>query len=447
MRGALLTALAGCAAALVALVFPGGAFADQIAHVAFSESGEAIVNPYMGYAPWADSLAEEYVPEPDVSLAFALLSWREFEPQKGVYDFDSFEARNNLAHLRRHNVRLVIRVVCDYPGPAEHMDIPQWLYDETGGAGAFYRSGDLAGFAPDYENSYILERHALMIRALAERYDDPSVVAFIQLGSLGHWGEWHHSLMPVARFPGEEISEQYAGHYLDAFQRVKLQMRRPVKAVNTAGMGLYNDMMGHAQATNLWLDWIADSNMADFYLDAPSGGEFASTHALEDYFGPMYAGVKKMIVDSHATYIGCAAPKDGQRKENADDLLKTLGYRFTAVLASYTSDISEGGAVSIDLTIHNAGIAPFYYSWPLYYFFVDQSGGTAASFRSGRDVTDIVPNRLHGYTDVMAPDLAPGEYTIKLGLVNPDTGNAEVRFANLETDSDGLLIIGKVTVK
>ena len=88
-----------------------------------------VTNPLKGWAPWNGNQREDF----DSTLAFVSVSWRELEPEQGVYAFDQMERAHQIDQLRRQGVRLVLRVVCDYPGEEPHLDIPDWLYQETGG--------------------------------------------------------------------------------------------------------------------------------------------------------------------------------------------------------------------------------------------------------------------------------------------------------------------------
>lgn len=410
--------------------------------VVYTASDDVYINPYMGYAGWAVNMTKKHMPEPDVSLAFALLFWKDFEPEKGVYDFDSFEELNNFQHLTSKNVKIIIRFVCDYPSTDKHMDIPEWLFDEIDGAGQYYNNNGLQGFAPDYANEYIIKRHDLAIKTLGERYGNSPDVAFIQLGSLGQWGEWHNTIAGIS-FPDSDITDLYVKHYLNAFKEIKLQMRRPNDIAKENGIGFYNDMMGNNESTYMWLGWIEDFGVTDYYSIAPSGGEFASTYPLEKYFNDMYENVKKMMIDSHTTYI-VALP---QGNDNSEDLLKTIGYRLMVENVHYSNEIYYKNTVSIMFNIKNAGIAPFYYKWPFRCFFFNENGEMMESQDIDLDVTKILPgNVVYHYADIFV-SLEPGDYTIKLGLINPYTGNAEVMFANIEMESDCLLPVGNLIIK
>ena len=138
------------------------------------------------------------------------------------------------------------------------MDIPDWLYDRTGD-GVFYDTSYGQGYAPDYSNAYLRERHRLALEALADYFGGDAFVAYIELGSLGHWGEWHtntdEGLPPL---PDAGICQEYVSDYQEYFPEGRLLMRRNYTMAAEGGMGLYNDMTGSPEATREWLGWLRE---------------------------------------------------------------------------------------------------------------------------------------------------------------------------------------------
>lgn len=100
----------------------------------FSQSGETFGNPLMGYAPDA---RRENVSE-DITLLYVDITWKELEPECGVYDWDTIEKENQFFRWRSEGKHLVLRFICDDPGDESHTDIPDWLYRETGKDGDWY---------------------------------------------------------------------------------------------------------------------------------------------------------------------------------------------------------------------------------------------------------------------------------------------------------------------
>ena len=167
------------------LFFASDAFFGDICSGSFRQSNQPLVNPLMGYAPWAQSTKVE-----NTSLVYIGLTWREIEPEPGVYDWEAFEEEYSIAHWRQQNKRYVFRLMCDEPSEESHMDIPDWLYEATGD-GDWYDISYGKGYAPNYANETFQQCHARLVKALADYFRQDNRVAFIELGSIGHWGEWH----------------------------------------------------------------------------------------------------------------------------------------------------------------------------------------------------------------------------------------------------------------
>ena len=146
-----------------------------------------VTNPLKGFAVWG----ENHRQDPWISFAYVPVYWNLLEPEEGVYDFAALEGRCSFKEWKKDNVRLILRVIADSPSDQSHMDIPKWLYEKMDGAGTWYDTGYGKGFSPDYENPVFQEAHQALLAALGARYKEDPQVAFIQLGSLGHWGEWH----------------------------------------------------------------------------------------------------------------------------------------------------------------------------------------------------------------------------------------------------------------
>lgn len=119
------------------------------------------------------------------------ITWAELEPEEGIYDWTSIEQENQLARWQQEGKHLILRFVCDIPGEERHMDIPKWLYEKTGEAGTWYDGEYGKGFAPDYNNAELIACHAKAVEALGTHFGTDGLVAYVELGSLGHWGEWH----------------------------------------------------------------------------------------------------------------------------------------------------------------------------------------------------------------------------------------------------------------
>ena len=112
--------LAGAAAVLVAAAVLLFWRQSSRLELDFSPSDEAFGNPLMGFAPsaWHSEVAE------DVTLLYMDITWRELEPEEGVFDWAAIEEENQLERWRKEGKHILLRFVCDLPGDEAHMDIP-----------------------------------------------------------------------------------------------------------------------------------------------------------------------------------------------------------------------------------------------------------------------------------------------------------------------------------
>lgn len=371
------------AAFVIAMLFVGayrmGLLGGKTKEYTYKEDVTPLDNPYIGYAPSADSeaLAEKG------RLVYLNLLWSELEPQEGVYRWDDIEEEHNLKRWRTEGKNLVLRFVCDLPSDEEHMDIPQWLYDKTGD-GQFYDIEYGKGYCPDYNNEVFIDEHAKVIAEIGRHFESDGFLAYVELGSLGHWGEWHtYYPAGIPRMPGRNVREKYVDPYVNAFPYARLLMRRPF-AEMPEGFGVFNDMTGHAQDTFTWLHWIDHGGKYDsageenglspvpnIWDRAPVGGEFTSSIPVSRMLKTDLDETLDMIAKSHMSFIGPKVPdvvKIEDITAESDKVLEKVGYRYrVSKLTLQTPFLSKD--TTIKLTFCNDGVAPVYFDFvPCLYF-------------------------------------------------------------------------------
>ena len=409
----------------------------------YAATDEYLHNPMMGFAPNADYI--EAVG--DNTLVYVEITWRKLEPEEGKFDFSAIEEENNLDRWRKEGKKAVIRFVCDVPSDEEHMDIPDWLYDKTGD-GTFYDTAYGKGYSPDYGNEQLIAYHRKAIEALGQQYGGDHFVCFVELGSVGHWGEWHVKYDEgIQRLPSEDVLEQYVTPYVDAFPNASLLMRRPFSYVDAYGMGVYNDMTGEKEDTEEWLDWIKyggsyrgpESPMKytpvpDIWNHAPVGGEFTSGITMEEMLVTAQKRTLKLLEQSHMTFIGPKCPiacdEEKEYPKETAAIGKMLGYRYR-VSESTISRTKKTGQVKISITMENDGVAPMYQEWPVCIYQMDADGKVRK-----RIETDISLPELYGgksvTTQITVDDAGQtakdGDAPVfAVGIEDPDTGKPAVK--------------------
>lgn len=420
-------------------------------------SDKPIINPFMGFAPCADCEKEAQ----QASLVYVDVTFRELQPDsEHEFDFEGIEQSNFLHRWRSEGKHVVFRFVCDKPGDEPHRDIPDWLYDKIDGDGTEYDMQYGKGFAPNYENPVFIEYHAKAIKALGEHFGQDNFFSYIELGSLGHWGEWHVNYEAgIQRLPKAEVREQYIAPYLEAFPHAKLLMRRPFAAAKTYGFGLYNDMAGEPESTATWMDWIQNGGdfgqaqekgalvpMPEAWKTAPIGGELTSSLAMDYLLKTNIDETAAMVADSHTTFLGPKTPlrsdnkydTDALYRQGTDTLLKSMGYRI-AVSKVEISKIHSSGIAVVELTWRNDGVAPLYFDLPVYLYVVNKNQEILTCSLVDLQLTSLLPGdtvktatkiQIARETDSSAGPLVPEGTSLCIGIVDPMTGKPSVTLAN-----------------
>ena len=405
----------------------------------YKESQAAFGNPLMGYAPsaWYNEVSE------DISLLYMDITWAELEPEEGVYNWASIDEENQISRWQKEGKHLVLRFVCDIPSDEEHMDIPEWLYEKSGKAGKWYDGEYGKGFAPDYNNPTIISCHEQAVKALGEHFGQDGLISYVELGSLGHWGEWHVNYSEgIQRIPREAVRDKYILPWTEAFPDARILMRRPFASAEKYGFGLYNDMTGQPEATQSWFDWINNGGkydqtgeknvivpMKDFWKTAPSGGEFTSSLSMEEMLDTNLSGTVEMIREAHTTFLGPKIP-DENYVDGYKEVLKNMGYRLWVSMAEL-KNTAKGSRLK--LTWENSGVAPMYKEWPVYVYIEDESGKLVEKSRISIKISSLLPGEkattLTALETERLNSLLEKGYRLSVGIEDPMTELPCVRFA------------------
>ena len=386
----------------VAFLIGDAVYKSKIITFSPESSNDVILSPGMGLAPWADS---DETPSMNTSLVYVELKWSDWEPEDDVFDVDYVNEHFNLELYREEGRQVVFRFVCDEPREEPHMDIPEWLYQLTGD-GEMYDINYGRGYSPNYENEIFVSEHAEAIAALGEAFGQDDFFVYVELGSLGHWGEWHvdyeAGLKPM---PLYEVREQYVMPYLNAFPNARFLLRYPLVDAKQNSTGLYNDLTGDYDETLYWINQMTDSeweqtgaieqaDCSDNWKSQPIGGEFAQTHENSYFMRTEFDMTLEAIRMSHQSFIG---PKiiidedDSNFSYQMDEILKTLGYRYRVDKVSM--NFAEKESFNISCNIVNDGIAPIYDSGCKVRLDIYDPEGTLVRSITDADVelTNVIP--------------------------------------------------------
>lgn len=405
------------------------------------QSSDVLLSPGMGYAPWANSDEAE---EMQTTLVYVELRWADWEPEKGVYNLDYVNDEYRLQTYREQGRQVVFRFICDEPTRSDHIDIPDWLYQETKGDGYHYRTSYGTGYSPNYSNAVFIEAHAKAIAALGEAFGKDDFFHYVELGSLGHWGEYHvNHDEGVPALPYYDTRIEYIKPYLSAFPTAHFMTRYPLLETVKFGCGLYNDMTGDPTETKYWLEQMSggiweqtglpeQADTTDTWKNHPVGGEFASTSSDNFYLHDNLSVTLELLKDSHQSFIG---PKVIVNETDTDysfassAILKAIGYRYS--VSKVRIDLSGEESFTLDVTMTNSGVAPVYDPYTIRLSLYDDEANEVWCMDSDEvDLTKLLPGEEQTITAVVETGQLDDDmqYTMTVSVCNHE-GRASLPLA------------------
>ena len=400
--------------------------------------------PLKGWAPYttAGTIHQPY------SMVFLYASWKELEPIEGQYEFEKWE-KEDWAHPHAEGKHVIFRIYMDYPTKAS--GIPVWLLDKGVETQKYSQHG--GGITPNYNHPEMRKSLANFIAALGARYNLNPRVAFIQLGLLGHWGEWH-TYPQTERFADHTTTKIVVEAYRKAFPDKMLMARYPRGyAAIPKWLGFHDDMFpADTQNGKDWafLTTLKASGQDKNWMVAPVGGEMEPFQS-EKWMLPEYGNTQKALRNGHFSWIGPYCPALVETKSqaylnNCKELLQEMGYDFRILTYEHKRTIKQGDPLQLSLTGKNQGIAPFYYKWPVYLAFIN-TDGTIATTETDLDIRLWRPGEFKTLMTASSQNLPPGLYRLGIGVIDPWTQKPRLKFSNkMELHKDGWQIFSHLEI-
>lgn len=445
--------LAVCLAVLTGCALP------EEAYLAIDD----LPNPGRGWTTFytynSDRANDRY---PGGTISYIRYTWREIEPDDGVVDFGLIDTA--LERARTEGQTLAFRVMADNAG--EHAEaLPDWLL-ESGVGGLRYReSVGVWLFMPDFDDPLFLDYAQRLITALGDRYDGHPDLDHLDIGLVGHWGEWHVSLASSqgATMPSLASARRYIDMHVDAFPSTPLVMLVGGTDAVSVDALTYAVERGAGWRADCWGDYRAGWNhMEDHYpqrIAASLAGE-AWKHApvaLEtcgvpsDWFLLYPDRIDEILafaVEYHASILNAKSSRiPAAWVDKLAVFTRQIGYRLTydAPLLPDTVPVGPATAEGVTVTWRNLGNAPPYRDYvPTLRL---TRGESTHSFTAGENPRDWLPGEEQVTTfDVLLPEgSAAGVYEVSMGLTDPDTGEAVIRLDVTATPVELWYPVGEVT--
>lgn len=377
-----------------------------------------LVAPITGSNPQPGDVIANYIDT--TSLLYAGITWKQLEPTKGVYDWEAIESAIRLDFAQAHNMKYVLRFIMDFPSATAHSDLPDWLMTEISNDGVNYDNSNGKGFSPNYNNSILKGYHKARLQAIKDRLGH--IINRIELGSVGHWGEWH-TYGTTTGNPNLTSVNQYIQDYQDVFGGSHfLTIRRPVNKAKEHGMGIYYDMFGSYD--HMYSSWglltginngytddfgIVNESYPAFNHNNPTGGElcpwiyemgpeFDFSTRVEPRHYPLLVQTMQALEGSqlalHPNYD--LRYIDGTvNTENLNDFKRKIGYR---IFPSQFSHTVNGKMIDISITMQNNGWGRVLKNYPVFLCFLDANNEVVQRRALNINLKGLLPSSSQTYT-------------------------------------------------
>ena len=395
------------------------------------DSGAALVNPGMGWVfhHYDNSLRNygvnlapsDTVDEfPGASTVYLRLAWSYIEPEEGRFNWAVVDtpAQRWIAKGKK----IALRFTSSETNRDQPYATPEWVR-KAGAKGYFYSYGkgiDPQGtnWEPDYDDPIFLEKLDRFLAAAGARYDGNPEVAFIDVGTLGAWGEGH--TIPSTRkvYPQATVLRQidlyhkYFPHTLVVVNDDFSIQGRGIELIGYAsglGMGFRDDSIlvekpphsyYHAyMATQFW-------PTVPVVLESEHYGPSARSGAWGD--GSLYL---KAIEEYHASYASVHwYPREFLKanKELIDRINLRLGYRLQLLEASWPAEVPAASTMLVGYRWRNNGVAPCLPGGHPAITLKDDQGGIAAVFADQEFDMRALPVAEPGEAEAIGRELKKG---------------------------------------
>jgi len=416
------------------------------------EIHDTLLNPGRGFATthmFNDGLGDRL--HPKCTVVQFRWYWDELEPAEGQIRFSLIDSV--LERCRANGQKLNFRVMCQNGEPR----VPLWVR-KAGAKGLPYRN-DPKNWQPFYADPVFLEKHASLIRALGERYDGHPDVDFVDIGTVGRWGEWHTSGTGM-EMPLPEVRKKIIDIYFDSFRKTPLVM-------------LIGGETGLAYAIEKGAGWRADclgdmggfndhwNHMKDFYpqaLDSAKAND-AWKHApvvFETCWTIAFWHDKGWDLDyilSEALRWHVSVLNNGSESVPEDwwprvvEFEKKMGYRLALRKLTHPSRVKAREGLPVEMLWENLGVAPPYRNYTLAVQLLNRKNHESLIALAVTDVRSWLPGEIPlQVTFNFSGGKLAGEYDLGLALLDPDTGKPAIQMANEGRGEDGWYWLSKVTI-
>jgi len=220
--------------ALILLSMQGPALCLEVDMKPYWDDSTALANPHKGwYHHYPDNHINKYIISDDSDLLdfpgmdhlYIRLAWAYLEPLEGQFNWDVIDSI--IDKWTKNGLKIAFRISCKETSTdriEQQYATPKWVM-EAGAKGGYYRNGKKVGpdgpWEPVFDDPVFLEKLENFFKAFAARYDDKSWLRYVDIGSIGDWGEGHTHSGSRLEY-GYELRKLHIDLHLKYFKKSQL---------------------------------------------------------------------------------------------------------------------------------------------------------------------------------------------------------------------------------
>lgn len=464
-------------------------------------------NPYKGwYHHLLDNGINKYAIKddnlflsfPGMDHLYLRLAWSYLEPEEGKFDWTDID--RVVAKYVPKGYKISFRISCSETGSypdnfgelvdGVHYATPSWVRN-AGAEGTIVDNGRIKFWVPKWDDRVYLEKLDQFHKAFAARYDDKSWVSYVDIGSIGDWGEGHTSFSTKIRPTMAEVkanidvylknykkSQIIANDDMIAEGRPEKDIRELYQYLESNGIGLRDD----SPLVDWYFQYCLQDSAGNFqwtishpflyaslYLKEPVVLELQHYRAIKkdgNWLGengettiPEYkvSGAETLrgaLKIMHATYIGYHGYMEDWLSDNPDltrELANRCGYWYFPVKAMIPGKFKRGEN-TLSLEWLNKGVAPAYKNFSLALRFeAEKTGNSFDLIVADSGNLNWLPGvkRTEKYNVNIPSSIPKGSYRLSFKLSDPTNENnqdIQIGISKKRINNQGFTFLGTVSL-
>lgn len=377
-------------------------------------------------------------------VAYIKYYWKDLEPSEGNYYWTVFDQRVTQARNSGQKVAFRIVVVDNL------VSAPSWLRDAGASGTYFSYYGDGTRWTPHFDDPIFRQKHFNFLQALGQRYNGHPDIDSVDIGTVGLWGEWHFGettpSVPMPSTAGKElIIDKYFQYFPDTPLVAQLEDEHALEYAVQRGAGFRGDCLGNMNWQNrisppgMYEQRIAGANAGEAWRTAPVQFEACWTIQYWVNQGWDVNYIFNWALSKHmSAFHNKNSPVPSSALPAVNAMLLRIGYRYVLHEIQHELYAQSGGMLNLSMSWENKGVAPSYGNYVLGVQLRNAQGAVVGTIATSTQVKNWMPGTFALDQAITLPSgLAPGEYTVAIGIIDPVSQQPKVQLASAGKDSNG----------